>query len=310
MKQLIIGLSLTIVLIGCKSKTPTTHDIPAPAGKEFKTAEVPLAITDPAQRADYFVAHYWDHFNFTDTSYIDLPEVTEQALSNYIDALNYTSSQEVRTAAIQKMLTQAEADTAMFAYFCKLYDKYLYDPNSPLRNEEFYIPVLEKIIASDKIADIEKVRPQHQLDLALRNRPGHAAADFRYTLASGATGNLYSVKSPYLLLFFYNPDCSMCKTVHGQLAATPLITEMEKKKLLKIVALYPDEDIAAWKKHLPAIPATWINGYDKELKMRNEELYDLKAIPTLYLLDKDKKVVLKDVTFPQLMQYLENTVRL
>ena len=28
--------------------------------------------------------------------------------------------------------------------------------------------------------------------------------------------------------------------------------------------------------------------------MRKEELYDLRAIPSLYLLDKDKKVLLKD----------------
>lgn len=102
----------------------------------------------------------------------------------------------------------------------------------------------------------------------------------------------------------------MCKTVHEQLTGSRLITEMQKKKLLKIVALYPDEDITAWKKHLPVVPREWINGYDKELKMRNEELYDLKAIPTLYLLDKDKKVILKDVTFEQLELFLENTISL
>ncbi len=38
----------------------------------------------------------------------------------------------------------------------------------------------------------------------------------------------------------------------------------------------------------------WINGYDKELTVLERELYDLKAMPTLYLLDKDKKVLLKD----------------
>ena len=52
------------------------------------------------------------------------------------------------------------------------------------------------------------------------------------------------------------------------------------------------------------IPSKWINGYDKELTVRNRELYDLKAMPTLYLLDKDKKVLLKDAPVEQVEQYL------
>jgi hypothetical protein len=36
----------------------------------------------------------------------------------------------------------------------------------------------------------------------------------------------------------------------------------------------------------------------------DRELYDLKAMPTLYLLDKDKKVLLKDAPVEQVEQYL------
>ena len=58
------------------------------------------------------------------------------------------------------------------------------------------------------------------------------------------------------------------------------------------------------------MPAGWINSYDSTVSLKNDEIYDLKAIPTLYLLDKDKKVVLKDVTFNQVEYYLrrEQTV--
>ena len=53
-------------------------------------------------------------------------------------------------------------------------------------------------------------------------------------------------------------------------------------------------------------PAQWINAYDAQQVIRNEELYDLKAIPTLYLLGKNRVVELKDVTYPELAAYLEN----
>lgn len=301
MKYFIAGL-LLFIWIGCNSKPQMTS---IPQKREFKMVEVPITIVEPAQRANYLAQHYWDNFDFTDTAYIHLPDVTEQAFANYVNMLDYTSSPKIVSQAIKGMLTKAEADTAMFAYFCKLYDKYLYDPNSPLRNEEYYIPVLEKIISSNKVEDVNKIRPQHHLELALKNRRGQQANDFYYTLASGATGHLHGIQAPYIILFFYNPDCSMCKEVHEEMAASPLLNQLQKEKQLRILALYPDEDIEAWKKHLSAIPPQWINGYDKELFIRNEEAYDLKAIPTLYLLDKDKKVVLKDVSFPQIEAYFQ-----
>lgn len=52
------------------------------------------------------------------------------------------------------------------------------------------------------------------------------------------------------------------------------------------------------------IPDTWINGYDKTGLVNDKQLYDLKALPTLYLLDREKKVILKDVTIEVIIDYL------
>jgi hypothetical protein len=73
---------------------------------------------------------------------------------------------------------------------------------------------------------------------------------------------------------------------------------------LSILSLYTDEDLSVYWSTLDKMPKTWINAYDKKVVVKNQSLYDLKAIPTLYLLDKDKKVLLKDVPFEVLEQYL------
>ena len=82
----------------------------------------------------------------------------------------------------------------------------------------------------------------------------------------------------------------------AQLVGSKVISEAQREGRLKIVAIYPDEDLAAWRKHRKEVPAEWINGYDAGLAMRREELYDLRAIPSLYLLDEQKRVLLKDCT--------------
>lgn len=274
------------------------------AGKvSFEMVSVPTVITDPAERAEYLVKHYWDRFDFSDTAAIHAPEITEQAFSNYIDLMKYASPQ-ADSLAIRHMLHCATADSTVFAYFADLYEKYLYEPNSPLRNESLYIYVLRALLEEPVWDDVYKIRPAHLLELALKNRLGEKATDFTYTLADGRKDRLYGLKADYVLLFFYNPDCEACKELTGQMVASPVLNMRLKDKSLKILAVYPDEDLTAWKNHLSSMPADWINSYDQAVSLKNEEIYDLKAIPTLYLLDKEKKVKLKDATFGQIEQFL------
>lgn len=172
----------------------------------------------------------------------------------------------------------------------------LSDPNSQIRNDELYIPLLEAVIASPFYDSTEKIRPQFQLDMAMKNRVGYPATDFTYTLANGMKGRLYDVAAPYTLVYINNPDCHACKEMLEWMTASTVIANQLKSGKLKLVAIYPDEDVAIWRDHLKDVPGEWINGYDADLAIRREELYDLRAIPSLYLLDRDKKVLLKDCT--------------
>jgi hypothetical protein len=184
-------------------------------------------IVEHADRANYLAKHYWDNFDFADTAYIHMPQITEQALVDYIDVL-YLVSDSVSSVAIKEMLKKAEVDSSMFVYFTDLYEKYLYDPNSPMRNDELYIPVLEAMLTSSIVT--EKIRPAHLLELAQKNRVGEKASDFIYTLANGKNGTLYTIRSDYTLLFFYNPGCHTCKEILEQLTSSLGVNYLIKEK--------------------------------------------------------------------------------
>ena len=297
-------LAFALIFNSCHGQQTAKTEKEDTTPRTSEMVAVPSMITDPGERAKYLVQHYWDKFDFTDTAYIHLPDITEQALTNYIDLMKYVTP-EVATSSIKGMMHKAAADSSFFAHMAGLYEKYLYDPNSPMRDESLYIYVLEAVLEAPVLDEVSKIRPAHLLELALKNRVGEPATDFTYTLADGKKGTLYHTKADYLLLFFYNPDCHACKEITDQLTASPLVTEWIRNNKLKILAVYPDEDLEAWKNHISYMPASWINSYDSAVSLKNDEIYDLKAIPTLYLLDKDKKVVLKDVTFNQVENYLK-----
>ena len=295
-----------LLLCACKSGNASSQsksETPQDTIKSFTLPTIPPMLTAPEQRADFLVKHYWDNVNFADTNYIHHPEVTEQAWADYCDLLNHVPL-ETAHEAMRKMIDRSNADKKVFAYFTDLADKYLYDPNSPMRNEEYYIPVLEAMIASPILDETEKIRPQARLQLAQKNRIGTKALNFTYTLASGAQGNLYQLKADYILLFINNPGCHACTETIDALKNAPIINRLLGQKKLTVLSIYPDEELDEWRKHLNEFPKEWINGYDKKFAIKEQQLYDLKAIPTLYLLNKEKTVLLKDATAQAIEEYL------
>lgn len=114
---------------------------------------------------------------------------------------------------------------------------------------------------------------------------------------------MYDIRAEYLLLFINNPGCNMCKTVREAISASPMLNELIERGKLKVLALFPDEDLTEWQAYRPQIPVRWINAYDKGCVVRDRELYDLKAIPALYLLDRDKRVMVKDAVDVGLIEW-------
>ncbi|NDV59601.1 DUF5106 domain-containing protein [Bacteroides sp. 519] len=273
---------------------------------KFQIPDVPPMYGTPEQRAEYLANHYWDNYDFTDTCYLN-KDITEQAWVDFIQLLNFIQLNEAQNA-VKSMYKKAEQKRITFNYFTELAEKYLRDPNSPVRNEEYYIPVLETMIASDSLLDMEKIRPKDRLQLALKNRLGTKALDFTYTLANGKQAKMHSLKSDYILLYFHNPGCHTCGEYTRIMKNSMLINHLLDQKKLTILSIYPDEEVDEWKAHLPELSSSWINGYDKEQELMIKNSYDLKAIPTLYLLDKNKNVLLKDAVIEAVEKYLNQIV--
>ena len=132
------------------------------------------------------------------------------------------------------------------------------------------------------------------------------ANDFTYTLASGEQHTLYTLRSDMVLLYFYDPTCEDCHLLMSQLETSTIVNRLIDDKKLTILAVYPENDTETWNEYAEHIPQQWINGYDKEVKILMEEIYIINQFPTLYLLDKDKMIRMKEMTFQELENELDN----
>ena len=282
------------VLLSCSGRKSAPATAPEKVPPRLFRVVAPPGAMDDAQRYAYLREHFWDDLDFADTVFIVSTDSIHmlRAFDTYIR--NFVTESD--PSPVAELMRKASGSKTMLEYFAMLAERVLHDPNSPLHSDELYIPVLEALVASPWLDEWEKIAPEHDLRMALQNRVGLPANDFRYTLASGATGTLYGVKAEYVLLFINNPGCPMCKQLREQIGGSPMLSEMIERGRLKVVALYPDEDLAEWREYRGHIPPSWINGYDAGCVVREKSLYDLHAIPALYLLDRDKRVLVKDST--------------
>lgn len=273
----------------------------------FVLPQIPEAMQNSEVRAKYLVMHYWDRFDFADRNLIQRPEITEQAFVDYINILGYVPKEDI-DASLVYTLQKAETDTMMYNHFLELFEKYLYEPNSPFRNEEYYLPVLREVVNSPLLTEEKRSRYGFQREMVMQNRVGQRANDFIYTISSGQSFRLYDLKSEYTLLMFTDPGCSTCAAVTERLGKSKavndaLLLNSAVRTMLTVLTLYPDKDLEEWNTHLSGMPSGWLHAYDKSGEITGKRLYDIKAFPSLYLLDKDKKVILKDTSIEEIESF-------
>ena len=312
LKKLFIAASV-MILSGCGGNKTAERFKALP----FPDVIPPAVMDNPQEIAGYMALHWWDGITDPSRSYpcdstmvsgVSVGDI-EQKMANWTNVLGMVGLPVVEKA-MSRLYDRAVAcekkDTAsnVFEKFTELVDKYFYDPNSPLRNEDHYSFYAARLAKSSLIEPVMQEKYARQVRLAALNRTGIPATDFRFADKRGRMHSLYGIKSELTLLFFSNPGCAACKEIIDVLNNDPVISQLIADGTMAVLNIYIDEDLEAWRSYMPIYPENWYNGFDPDLVIRGEELYNVRAIPSLYLLDKDKVVIMKDAPEARVFDYL------
>ena len=310
-KTSIILLTLLMVTACGQKKAEQFKALP------FPNIELPGMMTDAQDITDYVAEHFWDRFLDPERTYpsdsllisgVDKNEV-EQMFSNWIAILERTDlkmAEKAISRAYNKALACEEKDTSSNAFesITGLADKYLYDANSPARNEEYYLYFVRLMAEYKGYSPEVRARYAYYAENCSLNRLGTEATDFRFKDKTGKTHTLHGITAPLTLLFFSNPGCEACMSIINMLKEEPQIAEKISSGELAVLNIYIDEDLAGWKEYMPVYPEEWYNGFDPDLAIRTDNLYNVRAIPSLYLLDQDKRVLMKDAPENKVIQQI------
>ena len=273
----------------------------------FPDVKIPAMMTGSADVAEYISMHYWD--GLTDPSR-DYPcdslyvsgvkkEDVEQKFADWnavLGVLPRSIADKAVNALYEKAAACERKDTSsnVLDTFVMLAEKYFYDPNSPVRNEDHYHAFVRNLASFEGFDEAVRGKYAYQARMTALNREGTVAADFRFADRNGRIHSLHGINAPMTLLFFSNPGCDACMEIIKVLSGHEGIASMIADGRLAVLNIYIDEDIQAWRDYMPIYPEQWYNGFDPDLVIRGETLYNVRAIPSLYLLDHEKRVILKD----------------
>ncbi len=267
----------------------------AQQNNRLQLPSIPATLTVPADRAAYLVEHYWDNCNLGDKVLLDSQKGNlEQFFVDFVYIMSH-ANEDAQRKGVENLFINAAKSAAMYKELMRLTEKYLYEPNSPLLNEEHYIVFLNVMVNGKVLSETEKTRLRYQLKDVNKNRPGTRATNFSYQKAEGGTTTLFETAAGReTMLFFYDADCEHCDEVIEKMKNDAKLKQEVSSGKLTVIAICIAGTPEHWRAHLSKIPANWKKGYAEPL-FHDNKLYSIRAFPTVYRLDRNQKVIQKDM---------------
>lgn len=290
----IFSVAMLSLLFACCGGSGAKKETPA------HEAQVQVsAAPSPSATLAGRLAAMWEGYDFANSAQ-ENRDAGEQLFSNFIYILQYADS-ATASNAVASFYGKASAHESSRNWCHATVDHYLANPDSPFRNDAVYAHFLTAFIAGCSDEALSG-RARYMLDMISRNRPGTVAADFGFVDRNGRAGTLHSLDARLILLVFNDPGCDKCREVMPSLLADPLFAS----EGLLVLSVYPYDDAALWRECATPMPGNWLDVHDSASCIIDGRLYYLPAMPSFYLLDSEKRVLLKDAPLWRVREVLSS----
>ena len=236
---------------------------------------------------------------------IDIKDDFRSSLIRLLDTVTdeLGANEESAMQLIASLYQRSDGDVETFK--TTLYEIFKYFRNIPLRDaQQVASSIAENFILGVDGGwageTLEEVR--WNLEKMQQNSVGATATDETLLNRRGARKRMLAGRKPYTVLFFNIAHCNDCRQYTEDLNAA---ADLLKARKAKVVSVYLSADKDYWQDNIKANKC-WKHLTDEGPASQLREDYDLAVVPRIYLLDKDKKVIAKDITVKTLCDILEN----
>ncbi|MCC7505914.1 MAG: redoxin domain-containing protein [Saprospiraceae bacterium] len=267
----------------------------------------PNGDTDTARQVQYYRAHFWDGVDFKDERLLYTPVIGNK-LRRYIKELTPQQPDSLIKVS-DALIRQVMPHKPYFKFFANwIAGQYENTKSTVMDGEAVYVHIIKNFFTPelafwDKPENLEKLQKHAwEMEASLMGRKGpDVAAPNQY----GQMKSIYEIKASIIVIFMYSPDCEHCQEQSPKLEQ---FYQRWKNRGVEVFGIAVNTTDKEWKDFLVKQGFTFTNVFDPSNRAIYAK-YFVDITPELYVLNKDRTIVAKNLNVDQLDTVVEREFR-
>lgn len=289
--------SLTAMLIQGNQEVP----MPAFVGMSEEDRKV--------KEFEYFKKHYFDGFDLSDPRAIRTG-LMHTKIDFYTQKLTYPYP-DSQIIALDYLLGRMKDNKEAFQYYL------VYFLNESVKSKRMgmdavYVHLIDNYYAKGMAPWVEPEQLEKMIGQAEVTRPiliGKTAPDLEFTKLDGGRVRVHDIPADYTVLFFWDPECGHCKKSIPSVIDFYHAYKPRGVEILAICTKTGNDISSCWSTVEERGMNIWVNAADQYLRNRYKTIYDIKTTPQVFILDKDKKIVVKKIAAEDLPSVMDELLK-
>lgn len=275
---------------------------------QWPAMKSPASPTDSAQAFQQYKRSYWESVPLNDDRLIRTP-FFEPKLERYFRDLVSPEPDSI-IAEIDMMLLYARSSPEMFQFLMVHFVQKYVNPEY-MGQDAVFVHLFDKYINTG-MTPFFTTQYREFLDKRayslMANLIGQPASNMQMLTIDGKPSSLYNINADFTVLVFWDPTCGHCKELLPKVDS--IYNAKWKNEGVSIYAIKVDGPQAEWTKFIKDHKLEhWAHVYQSPAQAEKEQrdgipnfrqLYDVYMTPALFLLDKDKRIIAKKLSYLQM----------
>jgi thiol-disulfide isomerase/thioredoxin len=247
--------------------------------------------------------HFFDNIDFNDERLLRTP-ILYSRLNAFFSSVIIQAPDSVNKE-IDKLMLKCSAKHSVYQFVAVFLFNHFRE-SEIMGQDAVMVKLADDIYLSGKADWVSKEFKEDlkkQIDLIRPNLIGKKAENLVMDSYQGIFVSLYDVQKEFTILYFWEPDCGHCKEATPKLKA---FYDSPKPYGVEVFAVCTTADKAKWTKYIEENKLTWINGWDPKRATHFDYFYNVQSTPTVYILDKNKKIIAKKLGVEEIGPFIEN----
>ncbi len=265
-------------------------------------------IIDSLYQRHYYVSHFFDHFDFSDDRIVR-DAIFETKLDEFFTKVVYPLADSINVQ-FDRLISRTNGKDDIFKFIVH-YAASMFEREKVMGMDAVFVHTVEEYYMTDRAFWADSATTASMIERAMKLKPtliGQRAPYLNLFDTSGTKRiSLYDVKADYTILYFWDSGCGHCKKT------TPVLLELShnfKDKGVIVYAVGTELENEEWKKYIIEHQLDFINVSDTpESPDYFRTIYDIYSTPRIFILDKNKKIIAKQLTVEQIGDFIEFEIK-